>query len=281
MKGIIVKNGYFSSVAYDKQISRLEEEFKLLGVETEIYYNKYPVTTYQKFNYDFCVFLDKDINLAKVIEKSGVKTFNNSEAIYVADSKIRTSIALSGTKGIKVQKAVFSPKKYVKETDVNFLKRASEEIGYPLVVKDEYGSRGLQVFLVNNFCELCEVVKQMGTNDYLLEEYRHTSKGKSVRIIVVGGKVIGGILLENDKNFRSNSYLGGKGKIFNVTKEYAFVAEKVANQLKLDYCGVDLFYDEPIIIEVNSNAYFAEFEETTGINVAENYARYILENIND
>ena len=81
--------------------------------------------------------------------------------------------------------------------------------------------------------------------------------------------------------FRSNSYLGGKGKIFNVTKEYAFVAEKVANQLKLDYCGVDLFYDEPIIIEVNSNAYFAEFEETTGINVAENYARYILENIND
>ena len=281
MKGIIVRNGYFCSKAYDEQILRLTEEFQKAGVETDIYFNKFPVTTCQKFNYDFCVFLDKDINLAKVIEKSGVKIFNNPKAIYISDSKIRTSIALAELCDVKLQKAVFSPKKYFYETDKDFLLEASEILGYPMVIKDAYGSRGEQVFMVENFSELCEIDKLMGTNEYLLEEYRHTSKGKSVRIIVVGGRVLGGMVLENENNFRSNSYLGGKGKVFNVPVEYELVSQTVARTLNLDYCGVDLFYDEPVVIEVNSNAYFAEFEETTGINVALNYVQHILENVYD
>ena len=55
-------------------------------------------------------------------------------------------------------------------------------------------------------------------------------------------------------------------------------AEKAAQVLKLDYCGVDLLYGEdgPVLCEVNSNAFFEGLEAATGVNVAKLYAEYIV-----
>ena len=55
-------------------------------------------------------------------------------------------------------------------------------------------------------------------------------------------------------------------------------AEKAAQALKLDYCGVDLLYGEdgPVLCEVNSNAFFEGLEAATGVNVAKLYAEYIV-----
>jgi ribosomal protein S6--L-glutamate ligase/gamma-F420-2:alpha-L-glutamate ligase len=50
----------------------------------------------------------------------------------------------------------------------------------------------------------------------------------------------------------------------------------------LYFSGVDLLYGEngePVICEVNSNAFFESFEESTGINVARAYARHILDSM--
>ena len=58
------------------------------------------------------------------------------------------------------------------------------------------------------------------------------------------------------------------GTIAELRPEFVSEAEKAAKLLNLNYCGVDLFCDEPVVIEVNSNALFNEFERKTGINVA-------------
>ncbi len=56
------------------------------------------------------------------------------------------------------------------------------------------------------------------------------------------------------------------------------LAIKVAEILKLDYCGIDVLFGKngPVICEVNSNAFFYAFENATKINVAEKYAGYII-----
>ena len=80
-----------------------------------------------------------------------------------------------------------------------------------------------------------------------------------------------------DGEFRSNIELGGRGERIDLPKEYALVAEKVAKHLGLDYCGVDLLEgNEPIVCEVNSNAFFEGLELATGVRIAEKYAEYIV-----
>lgn len=281
MKCIIVVNGYFSSVAYEYQIKRIVDEFEKKGVRSEIYRNNRAFSTNIDFDCDFCIFLDKDINLAECIEGQGIKLFNSATAIKNADSKIKTTIILNKTKGVKTQKTLFAPKKYNPITDIDFLNRIVDSLGFPIVFKSAYGSRGEQVKLINDFEGLTRTEEEYWNEERLYQEYRKNSSGKSVRVIVIGGKAIGAIKLENEFDFRSNAYLGGRGSVFELSDVYKSISEKVAKIMNLDYCGVDLFCDEPIIIEVNSNAYFEEFEEITGINVAKIFTEYVLEKIND
>jgi type I restriction enzyme M protein len=57
---------------------------------------------------------------------------------------------------------------------------------------------------------------------------------------------------------------------------------KAAKILGLDYCGVDLLDDKngnPILCEVNSNAFLQEIERITGKNIAGIYAKHIVESL--
>ena len=87
----------------------------------------------------------------------------------------------------------------------------------------------------------------------------------------------------NTNDFRSNLACLGKGELFPLDKNLKTLAEKVSRTLHLDYCGVDLLVGadgEPILCEVNSNAFIVGFEKYTGINVASVYAKYILTMLN-
>ena len=61
-------------------------------------------------------------------------------------------------------------------------------------------------------------------------------------------------------------------------EEYLRLAERAAEVLNLDYCGVDLLEgkDGPLLCEVNSNAFFEAIERATGTDVAALYAEHIL-----
>ena len=76
--------------------------------------------------------------------------------------------------------------------------------------------------------------------------------------------------------------IGEKPKLMNNTlffRNKKIWEEKIAKILNLDYMGVDLMYGEngePILCEVNSNAFFEGMEKATNINVAKAYAEYVL-----
>ena len=114
------------------------------------------------------------------------------------------------------------------------------------------------------------------------QEYIKESYGKSMRIIVIDRKVVGGFIRYNKSDFRSNFGPDASAKkATNCDKFFAF-ADKIAKIMDIEYAGIDLLFgykDQPVLCEVNSNAFFEEFERITKKNVAKKFATYIVKTV--
>lgn len=287
MKGIIFVNHFGVPLNCVNQAKRLKEEFDILGVETKIEYDgfsKYNIDGSGKlnaeFNCDFAVFFDKDKYLSKAVENSGVRLFNCHNAIRLCDDKGETYLTLSNS-GIKMPKTYFAPLSYHNDKTINkdLLKKIGDELSYPLIVKESYGSMGSGVHLIESFEDLLNITQKLKNQPFIIQEYIGYKFGTDCRVILIGGKVVASMIRSNEHDFRSNLALGGKGEPYNLPEEFKNTAEKCAEILQLDYCGVDILFGEndiPIVCEVNSNAFFAGIESITKINVAKKYAKYII-----
>lgn len=290
MKGVIFKNAYMSFGAYDSQALRIKEELENLGVKTDIIRNgDFCISVDEKVinrlkGYDFCVYLDKDKYVLYGLEKCGVKTFNSRRAIELCDDKMLTHLALAG-QGIPMPKTLPAPLCYDKGEKLpeDYAEKIEKELGYPIVIKSCYGSRGGGVHLAKNREQLLKKAEDLKCAPHLYQQFINGSFGRDLRVMVIGGKVLGcteRFSLNGD--FRANAALGGSAKAFSLDKEAERMCLSVAEILKLDYCGIDLLMGEDgekYVCEVNSNAFFEEFERTTKINVAKAYAEYILKTV--
>lgn len=275
MKGVIVINGYYQSEAYSHQISRLLEEFDKQGKRLNMLINNEPNRVGSTFDFDFAVFLDKDVAFAKIMENDGVRVFNCSFAIENTDSKIKTALVLDKY-SVNMPTTIAAPVQYKYALDKGYLNKVGATLGYPLVVKTAQGSLGTGVYLANNQEELYRIDQSLKNADKLYQKYIECSSGKSYRVIVIGNEVKAAMLLENSSDFRSNANLGGRAKGVKLSKEYTRLAENVSKYLALDYCGIDFFVGNEMLLEVNSNAFFSKAEEVTKVNIAKQYTSYIL-----
>ena len=230
----------------------------------------------------FVIYWDKDIYLAQRLEQSGICLFNSARAIELCDNKALMYQELAKN-GIRIPKTFIAPKTFegLEYKDRSFLKSVSSEIGYPLVVKEAFGSFGEQVYLAENEETANKIIDAIGYKDFLMQEFISSSKGKDVRINVVGDEAIVSMLRENKSDFRSNISNGGTGTKFEPNKDFVNLAIKAAKSLGLSFAGVDVMFGEdgPIICEVNSNPQFASTLNATGVNLAESIADYILRQI--
>jgi RimK family alpha-L-glutamate ligase len=180
-------------------------------------------------------------------------------------------------------KTISAPLNYIGSDDDTFIKEVAKELSFPIVAKDNYGSLGKEVYLIKNFDELVEFEKSHKFGAHLYQEFIESSKGHDFRIIVINGKVVASMKRCNDNgDFRSNVAQGGHGELVDLPKSFKETAEKAAKILKLDYCGVDLLDDRdgnPVLCEVNSNAFLQEIERITGKNIAGVYAKHIVDSI--
>ncbi len=289
MKGLIFQNAYFNAVEYVTQAERLKEEFTALGVPTDIKRNGfYPVTVGTDIetdyaDYDFCIYLDKDKYVLKALEECGIRTFNSYNAIEVCDDKMATYLALSGH-NIPLPLTIPAPLCYDPTVEIGEDKAEiiEKKLGYPLVLKTCYGSRGAGVYLINDRRELLAKMRELKMMPHLFQKFIPESRGRDLRVIVIGGKVIGGMLRQSNGDFRSNVALGGNAEAYPVSQTVANICVKCAEILGLDYCGIDLLFGKdgtPIVCEVNSNAFFYGFEKATRINVAKAYAQHVIKTV--
>jgi len=291
MKGWFVTSGYFQneSVLYVKEA--FQKAFQKEGVEF-LHYKSNQLAywidqggdvVFKAEKPDFVIFWDKDIVLASMLEKWGARVFNNSKSIEICDDKVKTLVHLANC-GIPMPKTVFAPLVFSnrQETDDTFLDNLVETLDFPIVVKESNGSFGWQVYLANNVQQLKTLRQKLVHTSHLYQEFVSSSKGRDVRVIVIGGKAVCSMTRQNDGDFRANVELGGVAKYQPVDDSFLQMAQKCSNELNLDYAGVDLLIGDngqPLLCEVNSNAYFRGMESCFDIDVAHVYLRHILKNI--
>ena len=284
-KGLIIINGFGVAEGIQHQLKRLKEEFSNKGVPVDVRTSTDVFSYLSEGNvkstlphYDFVIYTDKDRYIAEELERAGYRLFNSSSSIVKCDDKMLTHLSLSD-QGIKMPTTISSPLCYRDDGNRKYLDNVIEIIGLPMIVKENYGSLGRQVYFVTNKNELLDLENKLIHVPHIFQQFIASSKGKDYRIIVIGGKAVAYMKRENKFSYLSNLAAGGKSYVVDLPKSYLEVAEKAAKILELDYCGVDLLEGEngePILSEVNSNAFYEGIEKTTGINVARLYVDYIL-----
>ena len=281
----LVVNTFMDGEKFKKLYELLSDAFKKRGVSLSIKRAQdisLEVGKDIKNKPDFAIFWDKDIYLAERLEEQGIRLFNNARSIYLCDNKIAMYQELAKQQ-IRIPRTLIAPKTFegLGYTDLAFLKEAGDQLGWPLVIKEAYGSFGEQVYLANDIKEAEQIVNRIGYKDFLMQEFVASSKGRDIRINIVGDQAVVSMLRENKNDFRSNISNGGTGTKYEPREEYIELALKAAKALGLSFAGVDVMFGEngPIICEVNSNPQFASTLKATGVNLAEYIADYILRQV--
>ena len=238
---------------------------------------------------DFVLFWDKDLNLCRHLENQGFRVFNSSYAIETCDDKNRTVLALEGH-GIPMPRTIPAPKTFRPDAypETAFLKEVGRRLGFPLVVKEAFGSFGFQVHLAENEAKLAQIVREIGTRPMQFQEFipsERNGQAADVRLHVVGGAVVASVLrTAKNGDFRANVTNGGTMRPYEASEAQKELAVRVCEILKTDFAGVDLLFgkggaDEPILCEANTNAHFKNLFDATGINVGDFIVRHVLKKI--
>lgn len=142
-----------------------------------------------------------------------------------------------------------------------------------MIVKLQQGSQGIGTMIAETpqaVTSLLETFWAMG-QDIVIQEYLKEAKGRDIRVIVVGNKVIGAMQRKaRAGEFRSNLHRGGVAVGVKITPELKKTALQAARIMGLHVAGVDIVPTRkgPRVLEVNSSPGLEGIEKATGIDVA-------------
>ncbi len=270
-----------------KKFTELYEYFKLAtdsrNIGLEIYTNA-EVLSFINSEFEpplFVVFWDKDIRLAKLMESMGLKLFNSASAIETCDDKYLTYLRLKEN-GINTPLTLPIPMTFSNTdySDFGFLDEYINILGFPMVIKENFGSFGEQVYLAQNKEEALKIINCSGRRPLIFQKFIKESYGKDIRINIVGNRIVASMeRFSASGDFRANLSIGGKMKKLIPDGEAQSLALAAASAIGLDFCGVDLLYtkDGYTVCEVNSNAHFKNIMELTGVNFAIEIIKYVEE----
>ena len=284
MKGWLIVNGFVASNKFHEIYSYLSGAAARRKIDLEMRTSDSFATPVgekicKDLRPDFVLFWDKDIHLASRLEGEGIRLFNSASAIEICDNKILTAKALCGK--VPTPRTIISPKTFegVGYNTLNFVENATRVLGLPLIIKEEYGSFGAQVYLAKTLDDTRNIVKSLGYKGFVMQEFIKKSEGRDVRVNVVGGKIVSAMERYNENDFRSNISNGGSMRGIELPKEFAEAAVKTCQIIGLDFAGVDILFgkDGPVVCEVNSNPHFKSSLECTGVDMSEEIMKYIAE----
>ncbi|MCD8204901.1 MAG: ATP-grasp domain-containing protein [Coprobacillus sp.] len=227
--------------------------------------------------YDYVIYLDKDIYTAKMLEKLGYKLINNSEFTELCDNKLYTLIESSDI--VKCVPTTAAPLVYHELTEENYklLDLVEEKYGYPLIMKKTYGSLGEGVFLAKNKAELKPLYEKHCREPLLFEPYIEGGN-ESIRVLVLDHKILGAISRLSNDEYRSN-YGKTVSAVYLLDKDLEKIVNKLIEKFDIIYGGLDFLRvgSEYLLLEMNSNAFFEEFSKATGIDVAKLFVEMIID----
>ena len=278
MKGLIIYNGFL----FPKEpsfVGRFREAGDALGIRIEG--AKSGDFLLQNGQVDrpechFCLFFDKDFNLYRALEEKNVRLFNSYYTIAVCDDK---ALQIRELGGRDFPDTYFSPKCYHRGQTWERLPDIGVFLGYPLIVKECFGSWGEQVYLAEDEAALKRIYAEHSDRPMLFQRLVRESYGRDGRAVVVGGKVIGAVRRKaKPGEFRANVERGATVEPLYLDRETERMCQNVARALKADFCAVDLLFgkDRTYVCEVNASPGFAGFGAATGVSAEEEILRHVL-----
>ncbi len=221
-----------------------------------------------------CINHSRAMHGLRMLECLGVRCVNTAEVATICGDKILTSLALH-------QHGVPQPELRVAFTTESALD-AIEELGYPVVLKPAVGSWGRLLSKVNDR-EAAESILEHKT---ILGSYHHSifyvqryihKQGRDIRSFVVGEECIAAIY-RSSEHWITNTARGATTSRCAVTDEIAEISLRAATAVGGGVLAVDLFEtpDGLLVNEVNYTMEFRNSISTTGVNIPQEVAGYVV-----
>ena len=128
MKGLLIVNAFLKNGKFGALYDLLADAARRMEIGLAVQTNAEVVSAlcrgaFQSEDYDFCLFWDKDVQLAAQLEGLGMRLFNSSDAIAACDDKALTYLRLKPC-GIPMPETVIAPKTFsnVGYTDLTFVR---------------------------------------------------------------------------------------------------------------------------------------------------------------
>ncbi len=215
--------------------------------------------------------------IIKQFEAVGIPVVNNYLSVMRAKNKLKTIQVLS-------QKKIPLPKTFI-VTHSKYIDDIISDMGtFPVILKTVSGSHGQGVSIIESKRGLKSIIemltKESDHEPVIIQEYVKESRGKDVRVFIVGKKIVGAMerIATKRGEFRSNFHLGGRVKIASLSDEEKNIARQAAMACGLEVSGVDIIRTKsgPKVLEVNANPGLEGITKATNRDIAGEIINYTV-----
>lgn len=215
--------------------------------------------------------------VVRQFEQMGVFCANSALGITHSRDKLR-SLQILSKHDIGIPDSAFVRNK----TDV--LPAIERAGGAPVIIKLLEGTQGVGVILADSqkIAEAIIETLQSAKQNVLIQKFVAESKGKDVRALVVGDRVVAAMRrTAQGQEFRSNVHRGGKTEAVELDEQFEATAVRAAQILGLRIAGVDMLegQDGPQVMEVNSSPGLEGIETATKVDVAGAIIDYVADQV--
>ena len=216
--------------------------------------------------------------VVRQFELMGAFSAVTSQAIVRSRDKLR-SLQILSKNGLGMPKTAFT--NFSKGGEKQLIEQVS---GAPVIIKLLEGTQGLGVVLAETKKAAQSVVEAFHglKARIIVQEYIKEAKGSDIRAFVVNGKVVGAMKRQGaEGEFRSNLHRGGVATVIKLSRAEKQAALNAAKALGLDVAGVDMLQSlrGPLILEVNSSPGLEGIEGATGVNVAAEIIKFVVNSV--
>lgn len=186
----------------------------------------------------------RNAEISKLSEKHGIPSFNNSATVLMGNDKL-SEYDLFREMGLPVMETV--------RGDI-----PEEEIPFdpPFIVKHRRGHGGSRVFKASSHKDALDKMQGTEPSEWIIQRMCD-EPGCDMRLYMLGGKVLAGVLRRSFDDFRSNFSLGGRAESVMPDGDICEKACRISERLGADYIGIDL-------IRHGGGFVFNEIEDAVG-----------------
>lgn len=215
----------------------------------------------------------RDALVSRHFELMGVPVFNNSRVCELCNDKRLTHQLL---RGLPMARTLFVPP---------WQREPLPDARFPLILKPACGHGGDRVTLVRDRDEWLAAAARIRP-DAMLEQRVVSGAGRDLRVYVLFGELVAGVMRTANGGVVSNFKLGGQVALHELTRAERALAQQVLSRFEaagapLCFAGVDLLYegDAPVVGEVEDVVGSRMLYQTSVLDIAAMYLARVRENL--